>query len=100
MGKRIRKQVVKDNELTKFLLQHLDRQKIDFPKIKIKTFLDHCDPLKELTKSIQKCTLNPEVPFDKKKKKELKIFNLSLLEELKKDENREDFKFSSSIFNY
>ena len=97
MTKKIRKQGVKDKELTKFLPKHLERQKIDFSKMKIKTFLDHCDPLKELIKSIQKCTLNSEVPFDKTKKR-LKIFNLSLLEELKKDENREDFKFSSSIF--
>ena len=82
---------IKDKCIEKFLLQHLDKQKIDFKKIKISSFFDNIND-SDVSQSSSEVT-------SEKTKKNYQIFDLSILEGFQKEENNQrDFEFSSSIF--
>ena len=89
-----------DKSIIKFLLQHLEKEKIDFSKVKIPSFSDEADTEEEeykyskIKNPIQKSEM-PNIP----QKNKLPVFGLSLLNDLSTDNNiHETVKFSSSIF--
>ena len=89
-----------DKSIIKFLLQHLETEKIDFSKVKISPFSDDVDTEEEEYKysKIKNSIQNSEMP-NIPQKNQLPVFGLSLLNDLSSDNNtHETVKFSSSIF--
>ena len=89
-----------DKSIIKCLLQHFEKEEIDFSKVKIPPFSDEVDTEEEeykyskIKNSIQNSEMS-NIP----QKNQLPVFGLSLMNDLSSDSNtHETVKFSSSIF--
>ena len=91
---------IKNKEIVKFLLQHLEKENIDFSKVKISSFSDDMYHENEEFKFFQKKDqMQPSGVPNAPQKTKLPLFGFNLLNELTNDNRtNETVKFSSSIF--
>ena len=95
---KVKGKYIKDKAIVEFILQHSEKERIDFSKIKIPSFLDIIADEEKPTILVQ-CDSNKNDELTVQKCKKMPIFGFSLLNELSSDENLKGAtNFKSSLF--
>ena len=95
---KVKRNYIKDKAVVEFILQHSQKERIDFSKIKIPSFLD-ISADEERPTVLEQFDSNKNDELSVQKSKKMPIFGFSLLNELSSDENLKGAtNFKSSLF--